>query len=110
MVLVLKSAAVYFGSLGLMNGSQLLIPSSCLLLTTELLAIVSIPKESIQGRGHIYEMPRGVMLLGKYLIPKAEAECTLQRVMGLVGYAIFSMCWRVAYCSTSGDSKSRGST
>lgn len=67
-----------------MNGSQLLIPSSRLLLTTKLLAVVSIPKEGIQGRGHICEMPRGVMPLGKYLTSKAEAECTLQRVMGLV--------------------------
>ena len=51
MVLVLKSAAVYFGRLGLTNESQLLIPSFGLPLTTKSLAAVTIPKEGIQGWG-----------------------------------------------------------
>lgn len=88
MVLVLKSAAVYFGRLGLTNESQLLIPSLGLPLTTKSLAAVTIPKEGIQGwggGGHICEMPTGVMRLGRYHIPKIEAECTLQRVV-VVGW------------------------
>lgn len=67
-----------------MSGSQLLIPSLGLPLTTKSLAAVSIPKEGIQGRGgHILvcEMPTGVISLGTYLTLKAEAEYTLQRVM-----------------------------
>lgn len=59
------------------------------------------PRKASRAGGHIHDMPTGVMPIGRYLTPKAEADCTLRKVMIVGGYAISSMCWGVTYCGSS---------
>lgn len=55
-------------------------------------------------------MPTGVILYGTttHLRQKLNVPCKGSWV--LLGRAMSSMCWGVAYCRSSGDPKIRGST